>query len=228
MPTPRKAGRFGGSAAHHNRMMANLATELIRHGRIRTTHAKAKAVQPLADRMITFGKRGDLHARRLAGRVVRDGDVLHHLFADVGPAFAERDGGYTRVLKLGPRKGDAAPMALLELVEDVAPAERAESAGGEGRRWGLRRRDTAAPASAAPASAAPAQTATAAPPAAAEIPEPTPEATAEETPEVAPDAVEARLSEDAGDVEDAAPAAPDEPEAAAEADGDADGQERNA
>lgn len=223
MPTPRKAGRFGGSAAHHNRMMANLATELIRHGRIRTTHAKAKAVQPLAERMITFGKRGDLHARRLAGRVVRDGDVLHHLFADVGPAFAERDGGYTRVLKLGPRKGDAAPMALLELVEDVAPVERADTTGGEGRRWGLRRRDTAAPASAAPA-----QIATAAPPASPEIPEPTPEVTAEETPEVAPDAVEARLSEDADDVEDAALAAPDEPEAAAEADEDADGQERNA
>lgn len=223
MPTPRKAGRFGGSAAHHNRMMANLATELIRHGRIRTTHAKAKAVQPLAERMITFGKRGDLHARRLAGRVVRDGDVLHHLFADVGPAFAERDGGYTRVLKLGPRKGDAAPMALLELVEDVAPVERADTTGGEGRRWGLRRRDTAAPASAAPS-----QTATAAPPASPEIPEPTPEVTAEETPEVAPDAVEARLSEDADDVEDAALAAPDEPEAAAEADEDADGQERNA
>ena len=135
MPTPRKAGRFGGSAAHHNRMMANLATELIRHGRIRTTHAKAKAVQPLAERMITFGKRGDLHARREAGKVVRDGAVLHHLFAEVGPAFASRDGGYTRVLKLGPREGDAAPMALLELVADVGG-----SGGGRPRRRRRRHR----------------------------------------------------------------------------------------
>ena len=139
MPTPRKAGRFGGSAAHHNRMMANLATELIRHGRIRTTHAKAKAVQPIAERMITFGKRGDLHARREAGKVVRDGDVLHHLFAEVGPAFATRDGGYTRVLKLGPRDGDAAPMALLELVEDVAGAGDAASSDEAGRRRCRRR-----------------------------------------------------------------------------------------
>lgn len=140
MPQPKKAGRFGGTAAHHNLMMANLATELVRHGRIRTTVAKAKHVQPLAERMITFAKRGDLHSRRRVLRVIRDRDVVHKLFSEVGPAFAERDGGYTRVLKLGPRKGDAAPMALIELVEGV-------SAGGEGdlgeaprRRWSLRRR----------------------------------------------------------------------------------------
>lgn len=140
MPQPKKAGRFGGTAAHHNLMMANLATELVRHGRIRTTEAKAKHVQPLAERMITFAKRGDLHSRRRVLRVIRDRDVVHKLFDEVGPAFAERDGGYTRVLKLGPRKGDAAPMALIELVEGV-------SVGGEGdlgeaprRRWSLRRR----------------------------------------------------------------------------------------
>jgi large subunit ribosomal protein L17 len=139
MPQPKKAARFGGAAAHHNRILSNLATELIRHGRISTTLAKAKTVQPLAERMITFAKRGDLHARRQVLRVIRDKDVVHKLFTDVGPAFAERNGGYTRVLKTGPRKGDAAPMALIELVEGV-------SAQGEGqleeqprRRWSLRR-----------------------------------------------------------------------------------------
>jgi large subunit ribosomal protein L17 len=140
MPQPKKAARFGGNPAHHNMILANLATELIRHGRITTTLAKAKNVQPLADKMITFGKRGDVHARRQALRVIRDKDVVHKLFADVGPAFAERNGGYTRVLKIGARKGDAAPMAIIELVEGV-------SIGGEGeleeqprRRWSLRRR----------------------------------------------------------------------------------------
>ena len=140
MPQPKKAARFGGNPAHHNMILANLATELIRHGRITTTLAKAKNVQPLADRMISFGKKGDVHARRQALKVIRDKDVVHKLFADVGPAFAERNGGYTRVLKLGPRKGDAAPMAIIELVEGV-------SIGGEGdleeqprRRWSLRRR----------------------------------------------------------------------------------------
>ena len=141
MPQPKKAGRFGGTAAHHNLIMSNLATELFRHGRIRTTHAKAKTVQPLAEKMVTFAKRGDLAARREVLRVIRDRDVVHKLFADVGPAFAHRDGGYTRVLKLGPRKGDHAPMALIELVEGV-------TGDGEGpaldeaptRRWSLRRR----------------------------------------------------------------------------------------
>jgi large subunit ribosomal protein L17 len=140
MPKPKKGPRFGGSPAHHNMMMANLATELIRHGRITTTLSRAKSVQPIAERMITFAKRGDVAARREVLKVIRDRDVVHKLFADVGPAFAERNGGYTRVLKTGPRKGDAAPMALIELVEGV-------SARGEGtleeqptRRWSLRRR----------------------------------------------------------------------------------------
>jgi large subunit ribosomal protein L17 len=142
MPQPKKAARFGGSPAHHKLILANLATELFRHGRIRTTQAKAKNVQPLAERMVTFAKRGDLHSRRQVLRVIRDRDVVHKLFADIGPVFAEREGGYTRVLKLGPRKGDAAPMALIELVEGIG-------ADGEGaaelreaprRRWSLRRR----------------------------------------------------------------------------------------
>ena len=141
MPQPKKAARFGGNPAHHNMILANLATELIRHGRVRTTLAKARTVQPLAEKMITFGKRGDIHARRQVLRVIRDKDVVHKLFADVGPAFADRNGGYTRVLKLGNRKGDAAPMAIIELVAGVA------TDGGVGdleeqprRRWSLRRR----------------------------------------------------------------------------------------
>ena len=140
MPQPKKAARFGNSASHHNMMMANLATELIRHGRIRTTLAKAKTVQPLAEKMITFGKRGDLHARRQVLKVIRDKDVVQKLFDDVGPAFAERDGGYTRVLKLGARKGDAAPMALLEFTEGISVEGDGDLAEAPRRRWSLRRR----------------------------------------------------------------------------------------
>ena len=140
MPQPKKAGRFGGSPAHHNMIMANLTTELIRHGRVRTTLAKARNVQPLADKMITFGKKGDVHARRQALRVIRDKDVVHKLFADVGPAFAERNGGYTRVLKLGTRKGDAAPMAIIELVEGIAVEGVGDLEEQPRRRWSLRRR----------------------------------------------------------------------------------------
>lgn len=140
MPQPKKAARFGGSPSHHNMILANLATELIRHGRVRTTVAKARNVQPLAEKMITFGKRGDIHARRQVLRVIRDRDVVHKLFTDVGPAFAERNGGYTRVLKLGARKGDAAPMALIELVEGVAAEGAGELTEQPRRRWSLRRR----------------------------------------------------------------------------------------
>lgn len=140
MPQPMKGTRFGGSAAHHEHMMENLATELFRHGRIRTTHRRAKTVQPLAEKMITFAKRGDVHSRRQVLRVVHDRDVVHKLFADIGPAFAERDGGYTRVLKLGPRKGDAAPMALIELVEGVTVEGEGDLAEQPRRRWSLRRR----------------------------------------------------------------------------------------
>jgi large subunit ribosomal protein L17 len=140
MPQPKKAARFGGSPSHHNMIMANLTTELIRHGRVRTTLAKARTVQPLAEKMITFAKRGDIHARRQVLRVIRDKDVVHKLFTDVGPVFADRQGGYTRVLKLGNRKGDAAPMALIELVEGVAVQGESDLAEQPRRRWSLRRR----------------------------------------------------------------------------------------
>lgn len=154
MPKPRKAGRFGGSPGHHNLMMANLATELFRHGRIQTTHAKAKTVQPIAERMITLAKRGDLHSRRQVLATIRDKDIVHKLFTDVGPAFTERNGGYTRVLKLGPRKGDAAPMALIELLDEVGGVADRDTAEAARRRWSLRRRREAPAAGAAAAASA--------------------------------------------------------------------------
>ncbi len=117
MPTPTRGPRLGGSAAHQKHILANLATELFRHGRITTTQAKARALRPYAERLITKAKRGDLHARRLVLAKLRDRDVVAHLFEDVAPRFKEREGGYTRILKLDPRKGDRARMALIELVE---------------------------------------------------------------------------------------------------------------
>ena len=120
MPTPTKGRRLGGSPAHERLMMANLATALFEHGRITTTHAKAKRLQPVAERLITFAKRGDLAARRQVAKTVRDATVLHELFTEIGPRYTNRNGGYTRIVKLGPRKGDQAPMAIIELVEPLA------------------------------------------------------------------------------------------------------------
>jgi large subunit ribosomal protein L17 len=117
-----KSGKkLGRDASHRRALYANLAGSLITHGRIETTEAKAKAVRPYAEKLITLGKRGDLHARRLAMAELRSNDVVHRLFSDVAPRFADRPGGYTRIVKLGPRQGDAADMALLELV-DFDPA----------------------------------------------------------------------------------------------------------
>ena len=118
----RRAGKkLGRDSAHRKALYSNLAGALIEHGRIKTTEAKAKAVKPFAEQMITLGKRGDLHARRLALAELRSQDVVHQLFADVAPRFADRPGGYTRIVKLGPRYGDAAEMVYLELV-DFEPA----------------------------------------------------------------------------------------------------------
>jgi large subunit ribosomal protein L17 len=129
MPTPTKGPRLGAGPAHERLMLANLATALFEHDRITTTEAKAKRLRPLAERLITFAKRGDLHARRQVMTVIRDKDVVHKLFAEIGPRFATRPGGYTRIVKTNPRKGDNAPMAIIELVEElksvVAEAERA-------------------------------------------------------------------------------------------------------
>jgi large subunit ribosomal protein L17 len=129
MPTPTKGARLGGSPAHERLMLANLATALFEHGRITTTEAKAKRLRPLAERLITFAKRGDLHARRRVMTVVRDKSVVHVLFTEIGPQYAGRPGGYTRITKIGPRKGDNAPMAVIELVEPMAEQVVAEATG---------------------------------------------------------------------------------------------------
>ena len=129
MPTPTKGPRLGGSPAHERLMLANLATALFEHGKITTTEAKAKRLRPLAERLITHAKRGDLHARRRVLAVIRDKGVVHELFAEIGPRYATRPGGYTRITKVGPRKGDNAPMAVIELVEALAEAVVAEATG---------------------------------------------------------------------------------------------------
>jgi len=127
MPTPTKGPRLGGSPAHEKLMLANLATSLFRHGRITTTEVKAKRLRPLAEQLITKAKRGDLHARRRVLTVVRDKDVVYALFDEIAPRYANRDGGYTRIVKKGPRKGDAAPMAIIELVEELVVATPAKA-----------------------------------------------------------------------------------------------------
>ena len=119
MPTPTKGARLGGGPAHERLMLANLATSLFKHGRIQTTETKAKRLRPLAERLVTFAKRGDLHARRRVLTVVRDKDVVYTLFDEIAPRFATRQGGYTRIVKTGPRKGESAPMAIIELVEEL-------------------------------------------------------------------------------------------------------------
>jgi len=123
MPTPNKGPRMGGSPAHERLMLANLATSLFEHGRITTTESKAKRLRPYAEHLITFGKRGDLHARRQVLKRLNDKSVVHTLFAEIGPRYADRPGGYTRITKLGPRKGDNAPMAVIELVEAVTGSQ---------------------------------------------------------------------------------------------------------
>jgi large subunit ribosomal protein L17 len=116
MPKPRKGPRLGSGPAHQKLLLSGLASSLIRDGKIRTTEARAKAVRPVVERLITKAKKGDIASRRLVLRVVPDRDVVHKLFSEVAPQYAERNGGYTRIVKLGPRKGDAAPMALIELI----------------------------------------------------------------------------------------------------------------
>ena len=142
MPSPKRGPRLGAGPAHQKLLLANLASDLFRHGRIKTTETKAKTLQPYAERLITKAKQGDLHARRQVLSKLRDRDVVAYLFEDIAPRFAERNGGYTRVLKLGPRSGDNAPMALIELVEQgseggdevIEEAKQSRSRGLFGRR----------------------------------------------------------------------------------------------
>jgi len=151
MPTPTKGPRLGGGPSHERIIISNLARSLFAEGRIRTTEAKAKRLRPQAEKLITFAKKGDLHSVRQVLTVVRDKDVVHKLFHEIAPRFADRNGGYTRILKLGPRPGDAAPMALIELVErgeaPAGPAADGEEEEGGRRRFGRGRRAeaTAAP-----------------------------------------------------------------------------------
>jgi large subunit ribosomal protein L17 len=155
MPKPTKGPRLGGSPSHQRLILSNLASQLFEHGRITTTEAKARALRPLAEKLITKAKKGDLHNRREVLKTVRDKSVVHVLFTEIAPTFAERPGGYTRITKLGPRKGDNAPMAVIELVTEAytpsapkarkaAPAAAAAPA-------------TEAPATEAPAAEAPAE-----------------------------------------------------------------------
>ena len=131
MPTPTKGARLGGGPAHERHILANLAQSLFEHGRITTTVTKAKRLRPYAERIVTFAKRGDLASRRRVLGIISDKGVVHTLFAEIGPGFAEREGGYTRITKIGPRKGDNAPMAVIELVEFGAPPKKAVKAEAE-------------------------------------------------------------------------------------------------
>jgi large subunit ribosomal protein L17 len=187
MPTPTKGHRLGGSPAHERHILANLATALFQHGRITTTEAKAKRLRPVAERLITFAKRGDLHARRHVLTVVTDKGVVHTLFTQIAPEFSERDGGYTRITKIGPRKGDNAAMAVIELV-------RGEPVAAKPRRRARRADATAAVPAAAAAATAP------------EIDAAEPEAEADDAPEarVAPEVPEEGEPEDTGEIVDEA------------------------
>ena len=189
MPTPTKGARLGGSAAHQKHILANLATALFEHGKITTTEARARRLRPYAEKLITFAKRGDLHARRQVLTVVTDKSVVHTLFTEIGPSFAERDGGYTRITKIGQRKGDAARMAVIELVTEEATASKP--------RRRTRRADAGAAAAGGPAAAAEAAETAEVETAEAEAAEE--EATGAEAPEV----VAAEASDEADEAEEA-------------------------
>jgi large subunit ribosomal protein L17 len=128
MPKPTKGARLGGSSSHQKALLANLATSLFEHGRIKTTEPKARALRPYAEKLITHAKKGTLHNRREVLKKIRDKDVVHTLFAEIGPFFADREGGYTRIIKVEPRKGDNAPMAVIELVREKTVTSEADRA----------------------------------------------------------------------------------------------------
>jgi large subunit ribosomal protein L17 len=159
MPTPTKGPRLGGGPAHERLLLANLATQLFMHRSITTTETKAKRVRPLAERMITFAKRGDLASRRRVLATIRDKGVVHELFTEIAPAVAERQGGYTRITKVGNRKGDNAPLAVIELVLEPLSAKQATVAEAEAATK-RSSKSTAAKKTATPAKAEPAETKT--------------------------------------------------------------------
>ncbi len=147
MPKPTKGPRLGGSSAHQKAILANLATALFEHGRIKTTEPKARALRPYAEKLITHAKKGTLHNRREVLKKIRDKDVVHALFAEIGPHFADRNGGYTRIIKVENRKGDNAPMAVIELVQEKTVTSEADRA----RRVGASKAAAKAPVAAAAA-----------------------------------------------------------------------------
>jgi large subunit ribosomal protein L17 len=153
MPQPAKGARLGGGPAHERLILANLATALFEHRRITTTEAKARRLRPVAERLITKAKRGDLHARRQVLSTIRNKSVVHELFTEIGPSYANRNGGYTRITKIGPRKGDNAPMAVIELVEPL-PEQAVMEATSATRRAAREAQTTPAPAAAAAAASA--------------------------------------------------------------------------
>jgi large subunit ribosomal protein L17 len=191
MPKPTKGPRLGGSSSHQKAILANLATSLFEHGRIKTTETKARALRPYAEKLITHAKKGTLHNRREVLKKIRDKDIVHILFAEIGPFFSDRNGGYTRIIKVEARKGDNAPMAVIELVREKTVTSEANRA-----------RRASASKAAAPAKAAPAAEETPA------------EETVEETP--AEETVEEVKAEDAA-IEEAQTAEAAEAEAEAEA-----------
>ena len=149
MPKPTKGPRLGGSSAHQKAILANLATALFEHGRIKTTEPKARALRPYAEKLITHAKKGTLHNRREVLKKIRDKDVVHNLFAEIGPHFSDRNGGYTRIIKVENRKGDNAPMAVIELVQEKTVTSEADRA----RRVGASKAVPAEAAAAAPQAA---------------------------------------------------------------------------
>jgi len=157
MPQPTKGPRLGGGPAHERLILGNLAQALFENDRITTTQAKAKRLRPLAERLVTFAKRGDLHARRRVLAVISDKGVVHRLFTEIAPDVAEREGGYTRITKIAPRKGDNAPMAVIELVREPLSARKATVKEAEAATKRAAR-DDRAPAATAPAEAAPVET----------------------------------------------------------------------
>jgi large subunit ribosomal protein L17 len=179
MPSPTKGARMGGSAAHQRHLLSNLATALFEHGKITTTEARARRLRPYAERLITFAKRGDLSARRQVLTVVTDKSVVHTLFTEIGPQFATREGGYTRITKIGPRKGDNAPLAVIELIQEEAEAKP--------RRRRARRSQPARPAASA----------------AAETTEAPADEADDEAADVTAEAPEADVTAEATDIEDA-------------------------
>jgi large subunit ribosomal protein L17 len=207
MPKPKKGPRLGGSPSHQRLIVANLATQLFEHGRITTTEAKARVLRPVAEKLITKAKRGDLHNRREVLKTVRDKSVVHGLFTQIAPRFAERPGGYTRITKIGPRKGDNAPMAVIELVTEVYEPKAAQAAKKTAKKSAAKK--SAAKKASAAAEETPAEEATA---------EDTPaeEATAEETPAEEATAEETAPEESAD--ADEAPTEENESEATEESD----------